>query len=846
MLRRTVILAMMMALLCVPGAVSAAPVVNDAETLVMVNGENADAVQLLERLGAPIYNRATGWLLTGVGAADLETLGEHAVVLDRNAWSGGSGYYWVMTRTRDAELPPAVTVLYRDGGTALVRALPDEAEKLAIAGHELAAVTRSHKRLGPLAKTADFGGTRFGGEIDTMVSSVNQLYVQSMVQTLENFGTRYSYSAQCDVAGDWIYDQFTSYGLSSERHYFSVGGNTRFNVVATLPGYLYPDEVVFICGHYDSISDDPYNDAPGADDNASGTVAVIETARVLANHTFERTIMFGAWAGEEQGLYGSAAYVDDIAAAGVNVVACYNFDMIAYSGSDPAPPDLVIYTNSASLPVANTLADAITYYVPNDVEPVIDTSALTASDHASFWDHGYQAILAIEEEAWGSDFNPYYHTTNDLVIYCDFPYATACTKAGLAAVAETAVPFNPTGMRVSPAGDFVTEGPNGGPFAPASLDYTLTNYENYPLDYTVSESTAWLDTNTTGGTIPALGTATVTLSINSAANSLADGNYTGVVDIVNTTNHDGDTTRTADLTVGVPVVQYSYDLGTDPGWTTENQWAWGTPTGGGGAYGNPDPTGGHTGSNCYGYNLSGDYPNNLDEAHLTTTAIDCSTLNTVELKFWRYLNVEQPSYDHAYVRVSSDGTNWTQVWTNASEVTDNGWSQVEYDISAVADGQSTVYVRWTMGDTDGGWRYSGWNIDDVEIWGIDSSSQPADTVSATLDCTPDNGTLPFTVGMFVGLENLTTENRRAAGRIDLQVAGGASYTNWRAGWTNLSGWEAFTTYWNQNLPALGSLVGNNVFTLLAEDVTPAPYNQPPYSPSGDTDSQACTVAAAAP
>jgi hypothetical protein len=169
------------------------------------------------------------------------------------------------------------------------------------------------------------------------------------------------------------------------------------------------------------------------------------------------------------------------------------------------------------------------------------------------------------------------------------------------------------------------------------------------------------------------------------------------------------------LRVGVPVLQYEWNMDTDPGWNAEGLWAWGVPTGGGGQYGNPDPTSGATGTNVYGYNLSGDYENSLPETHLTTTAIDCTGLTDVSVRFQRYLNVESPTYDHAYCRVSNDGTSWTTVWGNSAELTDAAWTMVEYDISGVADGQPVVYLRWTQGATDGGWQYSGWNIDDVQI-----------------------------------------------------------------------------------------------------------------------------------
>ena len=161
---------------------------------------------------------------------------------------------------------------------------------------------------------------------------------------------------------------------------------------------------------------------------------------------------------------------------------------------------------------------------------------------------------------------------------------------------------------------------------------------------------------------------------------------------------------------------FNEDLSTNPGWTTEGAWAWGQPTGGGGEYGGPDPTSGHTGNNVHGYNLSGDYPNNLPERHLTTTtAIDCSGRYGMHVSFWRWLGVEQPAYDHAYVRVSNNGTDWTTVWANTGEITDSFWTLQDIDISTVADNQATVYLRWTMGATDGGWRYCGWNIDDISL-----------------------------------------------------------------------------------------------------------------------------------
>ena len=102
------------------------------------------------------------------------------------------------------------------------------------------------------------------------------------------------------------------------------------------------------------------------------------------------------------------------------------------------------------------------------------------------------------------------------------------------------------------------------------------------------------------------------------------------------------------------------------------------------------------------------------------------------------------------------------------------------------------------------------------------------------------GTLPATVQLHPQLCNDDWFTRRIAGHLDLTIANGTTYTNWRAGNTNVGPGECFYGPFIINLPNLGSLKGDNIFNLVGEDVTPPPYNQPPYSPSGDSDSDAGT------
>ncbi len=160
---------------------------------------------------------------------------------------------------------------------------------------------------------------------------------------------------------------------------------------------------------------------------------------------------------------------------------------------------------------------------------------------------------------------------------------------------------------------------------------------------------------------------------------------------------------------------YSADMSTNPGWTLDNVagigWEYGSPKGTGG-----DPASGHTGSNVVGTILGGSYPNSVPSPwYATTVAINCWSYTDVTLSFWRDLGVV--SGDTARIAVSSNGTTWTNVWSAGGTINDAGWTSQTYDISTVADKQSTVYIRWSLGPTNASGVSYGWNIDDVTLSG---------------------------------------------------------------------------------------------------------------------------------
>ncbi len=175
---------------------------------------------------------------------------------------------------------------------------------------------------------------------------------------------------------------------------------------------------------------------------------------------------------------------------------------------------------------------------------------------------------------------------------------------------------------------------------------------------------------------------------------------------------------TVAIQVGGPRIVHSFDLSEDPGWTGTGEWEFGVPFGLGSHSG--DPSGGFTGENVYGYNLSGDYPNSMASTqYLTTEAINLTNVSGVQLSYRRWLGVERAQWDHASIDFSTDGSKWTTVWENSVPTTidDDAWIEHVVDLSDMADDQVAIFLRWGMGTTDSSITYPGWNIDDITLIG---------------------------------------------------------------------------------------------------------------------------------
>jgi Peptidase family M28 len=216
------------------------------------------------------------------------------------------------------------------------------------------------------------------------------------------------------------------------------------NLIVTLPGKLYPDQSVLMTAHLDSRSESSWVRAPGADDNASGVAALLEAIRVMHTQQFDRTLRFIFFSGEEQGLYGSQAYVTSHTTSGI--VGVINMDMYAYDGDNDQCFELHVGTLPASDQIGQCIDTARQTYQPNLKRDYLLANALRDSDHAPFWDKQVGAVMVTENFSYqiqpggcrGQDRNPYYHSTGDTLLHSNLPYGFEIFRVSLASLASLA------------------------------------------------------------------------------------------------------------------------------------------------------------------------------------------------------------------------------------------------------------------------------------------------------------------------------------------------------------------------------------------------------------------------
>jgi hypothetical protein len=263
-----------------------------------------------------------------------------------------------------------------------------------------------------------------------VLTGANPAWISGSSVTLTN---RNTYSTMLGYAVQYAQAEFQAFGLQVTTHTW----NQQYapNLVAEQPGLPGESCLYLLTAHLDNMP--PAEIAPGADDNASGSAAVLTAARLLSRFSFRCTLRYVLFTGEEQGLLGSQAYAAQRWNMGEHISGVINLDMIGFNSDNE--PTFDLYASSlvsGSVELAHTFEQVVSAY-GLDLEPrlMIDDELGSWSDNKSFWDQGYPAILVIED--W-RDHTPHYHLASDTITTLNFPYFTALTQAAAGALLHLA------------------------------------------------------------------------------------------------------------------------------------------------------------------------------------------------------------------------------------------------------------------------------------------------------------------------------------------------------------------------------------------------------------------------
>jgi PKD repeat protein len=257
-------------------------------------------------------------------------------------------------------------------------------------------------------------------DFNQLIGHIDTDSLMSYVAHLQSYYRRLAGTPESRAARGWIQDRLLSYGCDSvilQPFDADLDGTITqcWNVLGYKTGLSSPERQVVVGAHYDTKPN-----APGADDNGSGTAAVLEIARSVCAEVTDLTYIFALFDAEEFGILGSRYYADSAAARGDDIELMFNMDMIGYIDNDDSA---VLFYGF----------DTNYCHVWGEIaEPTMGISgflwgALPGSDHYWFGQHGYH-VVGLREYTW----NPYWHTPSDSIDYLSPYYYTRMTQSALA------------------------------------------------------------------------------------------------------------------------------------------------------------------------------------------------------------------------------------------------------------------------------------------------------------------------------------------------------------------------------------------------------------------------------
>ncbi len=241
---------------------------------------------------------------------------------------------------------------------------------------------------------------------------------------------------------EYFKEKFEKDGYKVVMDSYTRSGETYHNLRAIKEGKSKPNEVVMYGAHIDSTAgnqDEAEAKAPGADDDGSGAVALSEIAHAMKDLPLDRTVVFSLFSGEEQGLWGSRAMVEQYKQSKDKIVGMYQMDMIGYAPDS----NTVEIHDTSNKPGPHAMTDTLNakqrdYNLNLKVYAAHNDELNNRSDHYNFLRAGIPAVLISEPYDTAAKENPNYHSVRDTADQVNIPFVVNVSKMAAAAGIELA------------------------------------------------------------------------------------------------------------------------------------------------------------------------------------------------------------------------------------------------------------------------------------------------------------------------------------------------------------------------------------------------------------------------
>ncbi|UCC12675.1 MAG: M20/M25/M40 family metallo-hydrolase, partial [candidate division WOR-3 bacterium] len=417
--------------------------------LVVVELPHRDDIQQWIDMGHPTYEFLNNHAVAEVEnelIPDIRSRGFRVAVIDQFPWT--EEYFIASDIDRITESVPGRRVWDHEN-ISILKIARDDVPELYRLDHLFQPM---RKRVLParfweqyLVRKVSLRSLEWDPFIQGLVDDVSTDSITAYIQRLEDFRTRLVLSDSGFASSEWLRQKFNDWGYATRFDSFYIdssmaawgvwpGVGFERNIIATSTGTMNPDQLFLIGGHLDAIvwwdTALARVNAPGADDNATGTVAALEAARVFKDYSWESTMEFIGWAAEEIGLYGSYFYADRADSMGLDIGGVINGDMIGYM--DDANLDCIIQRKDAPMLWLSELFESVgDVYVPSLL--IYPVTSGGGSDWYPFAVNGFAAVGAAERS--GSHYNPHYHDTSDVLTTLTPELYTAITRVSVATLA---------------------------------------------------------------------------------------------------------------------------------------------------------------------------------------------------------------------------------------------------------------------------------------------------------------------------------------------------------------------------------------------------------------------------